>query len=186
MFSRVDTVLVAAILLGVAGCHKQAPPVTDVKPVGTSSSPGRTTGSDGGAVLNGPARADDGSAAAARRRTDAATLTVMIHFDYNDATLRPEDKRILDAKASVLQANPAVRVRIVGNCDERGSDEYNIALGMRRAAAAKDYLAVAGIAASRIDVSSLGREKPLDPASTEGAWAQNRRDEFNVTAGMLQ
>ena len=82
-----------------------------------------------------------------------------------------------------MRANPGVRIRIVGNCIERGSDQYNIALGMRRAETAKEYLAVAGVDGSRIDVASLGRERPLDPALTEAAWATNRRDEFAITSG---
>lgn len=79
-------------------------------------------------------------------------LSETIHFDNNVADLRPNAKPILDAKAALLRMNPGIR--ITGNCDERGSDRYNIALGMRRAAAAKEYLTVEGIDATRIDVES--------------------------------
>ena len=119
-------------------------------------------------------------AAAEALRTDLAS---MIHFDYNVADIRPQDQAVLDRKASIMQANTAVRMRISGHADERGSDEYNLALGNRRAASAKRYLVNRGIDAGRIDVISFGEERPLAMGSDETAWAQNRRAEFEVTAG---
>lgn len=119
-------------------------------------------------------------AAAEALRTDLAS---MIHFDYNVADIRPQDQAVLDRKASIMQANTAVRMRISGHADERGSDEYNLALGNRRAASAKRYLVNRGIDAGRIDVISFGEERPLAMGSNETAWAQNRRAEFEVTAG---
>lgn len=122
----------------------------------------------------------DAAAKAAALRND---LMAMIHFDYNVADIRPEDQAVLDRKAAVLNANPSVRVRISGHADERGSDEYNLALGNRRAAAAKRYLMNRGVDGSRIDVVSYGEERPIAMGSNEDAWAQNRRDEFELTAG---
>lgn len=110
-------------------------------------------------------------------------LAAMINFDYNEAVVRSEDQANLDRKAAILQANPSVRIRVSGHADERGSDEYNLALGNRRAAAAKRYLVNKGVDAGRIDVISFGEERPLAQGSDESAWAQNRRDEFEITAG---
>jgi peptidoglycan-associated lipoprotein len=112
-----------------------------------------------------------------------ATMSDRIHFDYDKSDVKPEDTRKLDAKGALLKQFTALRIRITGHCDERGSDQYNIALGMRRATAAKTYLVQLGIDASRIDVASLGREVPIDPGHDESAWAQNRRDEFDIIAG---
>ena len=106
----------------------------------------------------------------------------LIHFDYDKSDIKPDDTARLDAKAQLMKQFPALRIRVTGHCDERGSDEYNIALGMRRANAAKDYLVRAGIDASRVDVASLGREDPIDPGHDETAWAKNRRAHFVVTA----
>lgn len=118
--------------------------------------------------------------AAEALRTDLAS---MIHFDYNVADIRSQDQAVLDRKAAILQANPALRLRVSGHADERGSDEYNLALGNRRAASAKRYLANRGIDGGRIDVISFGEERPLAMGGGEAAWAQNRRAEFEVTAG---
>ena len=112
-----------------------------------------------------------------------AVLTEMIFFDYDQSELRSEARATLDAKLAFLQANPSIRIRVAGHTDERGSDEYNIALGMRRAAAAKRYLVDLGIAESRIAVVTFGEERPINTESTEAAWAQNRRDEFEIVAG---
>jgi peptidoglycan-associated lipoprotein len=112
-----------------------------------------------------------------------AVLTEMIFFDYDQSELRAEARATLDAKLAFLQANPSIRIRVAGHTDERGSDEYNIALGMRRAAAAKRYLVDLGIAESRIAVVTFGEERPINTESTEAAWAQNRRDEFEIVAG---
>src|SRR5574338_11960 len=122
----------------------------------------------------------DAGAAASALRND---MTAMIHFDYNVADIRSEDQAALDRKAAIMQANTAMRIRISGHADERGSDEYNLALGNRRAAAAKTYLVNKGIDASRIETVSFGEERPLDPGHDETSWAANRRDEFEVTAG---
>ena len=133
--------------------------------------------------------ADDAAAAAAAR--DAAssaamlrtTLTAMVHFAYDQSDLRPEDRAILDAKIPILQANPSVTLRLSGHTDERGSDEYNLALGQRRAAAVKAYLMEHGVAATRMETVSYGEERPIAQGSDESAFAQNRRAEFEITAG---
>jgi peptidoglycan-associated lipoprotein len=113
----------------------------------------------------------------------SADLAAMINFDYDQATIRQNDEATLDRKAAILAANSNVKVTISGHADERGSDEYNLALGNRRAAAAKRYLQNKGIDPSRIDVVSYGEERPLNAGHDETAYAQNRRDEFQVTAG---
>jgi peptidoglycan-associated lipoprotein len=118
-----------------------------------------------------------------RARAVTADLAAMINFDYDQAVVRPADQETLNRKAAILVANSGVKLRISGHADERGSDEYNLALGNRRAAAAKRYLEGKGVDASRIEVISYGEEKPLNPGSDESAYAQNRRDEFEVTAG---
>jgi peptidoglycan-associated lipoprotein len=121
--------------------------------------------------------------AAERARTVGTDLAAMINFDYDQAVVRPADQETLDRKAAILIANPGVRLRIAGHADERGSDEYNLALGNRRAAAAKRYLENKGVDASRLEVISYGEERPLNPGADETAYAQNRRDEFEITAG---
>jgi peptidoglycan-associated lipoprotein len=110
-------------------------------------------------------------------------LAAMTHFDFDKAILRPEDTQLLDQKIAILQKNPNVHIRISGHCDERGSDEYNLALGNRRATAAKQYLVSHGIDAARIETVSYGEERPLAQGHDEAAWSQNRRDEFEITAG---
>jgi peptidoglycan-associated lipoprotein len=107
-----------------------------------------------------------------------SVLVARIHFAFTDASLTPEDQRTLDRKVSLLNRYQHLRVEIAGNADERGSDEYNLALGLRRAAAAKACLVNYGVTGERISVISYGKERPLDPAHAEGAWAANRRDGF--------
>jgi len=107
----------------------------------------------------------------------------MIFFDYDRAELSVESRETLEAKLPILRANPGMRIRISGHTDERGSDEYNLALGQRRAAAAKRYLVSQGIDEARIDVVSFGEERPMVEGSDESAWSQNRRDEFEIVVG---
>ena len=130
-------------------------------------------------------RAAEDSLAGLRRTTEEVRgmLAAMINFDYDRSDIRPGDAQILDQKLAILTANPNLQIEIVGHCDERGSDEYNLALGNRRALAAKQYLVSRGIEDARIAIRSMGEEQPLNPASDESAWAQNRRDEFSITAG---
>lgn len=101
-----------------------------------------------------------------------------IYFDFDKYNLKPEAVQKLDKSAEWLAQNPAVTVRIEGNCDERGTNEYNLALGERRANAAKKYLIKMGVAESRLSTISYGEERPLDPGHDEAAWAKNRRDDF--------
>ena len=125
------------------------------------------------------------SLAAMGRSTEAVKtiLATMIHFDFDKAIIRGGDAAVLDQKVAILQANSALRIRISGHCDERGSDEYNLALGNRRATAAKQYVTSHGIDASRIETASYGEERPIAQGHTEEAWAQNRRDEFEILSG---
>ncbi|HEX9727491.1 MAG TPA: OmpA family protein [Gemmatimonadales bacterium] len=134
------------------------------------------------------ARRRSDSADAIRRETERVRgmFTAQIRFDYDKSNIRPGDAAILDQKIAILQANPELRITITGHCDERGSDEYNFALGNRRALSAKQYLTARGIAADRIATASRGEEAPASMGHDEAAWQQNRRDEFDITAGGQQ
>jgi peptidoglycan-associated lipoprotein len=98
-----------------------------------------------------------------------------IHFDFDKYDIRPGDAEILKENAAVLTMNPKVKIQIEGHCDERGTIEYNLALGERRANNTKKYLSSLGISADRISTISYGKERPLDPGHNEEAWAKNRR-----------
>lgn len=103
-----------------------------------------------------------------------------IHFDFDKYDIRPEDAEILKENASLLMRYPRVEIQIEGHCDERGTNEYNLALGERRANAARNYLVSLGITADRIATISYGEERPVDPGHHEEAWAKNRRDHFVI------
>jgi peptidoglycan-associated lipoprotein len=137
-------------------------------------------------------RAIDDSLARVRAAEDAArrdsemlrgTLTTGINFDLDRSDLRDDARAALDAKIPILLANTNVTVRVSGHADERGSSEYNLALGQRRAATAKRYLVERGVAESRVETTSFGEERPVCTESNEMCWSQNRRDEFEITAG---
>lgn len=104
----------------------------------------------------------------------------MIHFEFDKYRLLPEAKTILENNAEMLKAHPKVKIIIEGHCDERGTIEYNLALGEKRALSAKNYLIDLGISPDRLSTISYGKERPLDPRSNEEAWAKNRRDEFKI------
>ena len=103
-----------------------------------------------------------------------------IPFEFDSAKLSDQAQQILRAKAEWLRKNPRAQIIIEGHCDERGTNEYNLALGDRRAFAAKTFLVDLGIDQSRITTVSYGEERPLDPGSNEEAWAKNRRDHFVI------
>ena len=106
-----------------------------------------------------------------------------VHFDYNRSDIKDEDRGTLQRQASWLQRYPQVRVTVQGHCDERGTREYNLALGARRANAVKEYLVSLGVTSGRIDTISYGKERPTCTESTEECWAQNRRGVTAITSG---
>jgi peptidoglycan-associated lipoprotein len=118
--------------------------------------------------------------------TRRATLEERIHFPLDRADLTPEARMTLAAKVEILQSSPGLTLRIDGHADERGSDEYNLALSKRRAAEAKRFLMERGIEAARIETVGYGEEQPLEQGSSETAWAMNRRADFQVTGALSQ
>lgn len=104
-----------------------------------------------------------------------SSLLKDIHFDFDKYDIRPSDAAILKENAALLKKYPNVKIQVEGHCDERGTNEYNLALGERRANNTKKYLLSLGIAADRISTISYGEEKPMDPGHNEEAWAKNRR-----------
>ncbi len=130
-------------------------------------------------------RAREDSIAVVRSETNRVrdALARRVHFEFDRSNIRAEDASILDQKLAILQRNQNLRIQIAGHCDERGSDEYNLALGNRRALAAKRSLTDRGIAEGRIQTSTMGEERPLAMGNNEDAWAQNRRDEFTIISG---
>jgi peptidoglycan-associated lipoprotein len=117
----------------------------------------------------------------AERRRVLSVLAERVHFDFDKSDIRPDAEEVLQRKVSVLREYPGVTLRIEGHADERGSNEYNLALGQRRAEAVRRYLLSYGIDPSRFTTISYGEERPLVNAHDENAWAQNRRAEFVVT-----
>ncbi len=103
-----------------------------------------------------------------------------VHFEFNKYVITAEGKQVLAQKAELMKANPRIRVRIEGNCDERGTQEYNLALGERRARAAFEYLVLLGVNPAQMELLSFGKENPIVSGTGEAVWAQNRRDDFKV------
>ena len=162
MTIRKTTAMIAAItMLAVGACSKKAPEVLPPAPEGTDA------GSDSGignAVIPG-----------SQQDFVANVSSDRVFFDYDQYNVDAEDQATLQSQAQWLQRNPAVRVTLEGHADERGTRDYNLALGERRANAAKNYLASLGIDPSRIQVISYGKERPAELGSNEAAWAKNRR-----------
>lgn len=104
-----------------------------------------------------------------------------VYFDYSSAVLTGSTRNTLSANAEFLKKNPSVKVQVEGHCDERGSVQFNLALGEKRAKSVRDYLASQGIASNRISVISLGKEKPVSFGHDEESWSKNRRGNFVVT-----
>jgi peptidoglycan-associated lipoprotein len=138
-------------------------------------------------------RAAEEAAARARAEQEAggarggarAVLEAPVYFSFDRSDLEAQAREALEAKLGVLRSNPAVRVRIIGHTDDRGSDEYNLALGQRRAAAAKRFLTQREIDTARIEIASVGEEQGVCADESESCWSRNRRAEFVVTAGTL-
>jgi len=132
--------------------------------------------------INGE-KAEKGKESARKKLSEQAkqTLKKRIHFAFDSSRLSPKTQDILKAKAKILKNHPELRMVIAGHCDERGTDEYNIALGERRAMAAYEYLILLGVEADRMDLVSYGEERPLVEGHNEEAWAKNRRDEFKIS-----
>ena len=165
--------LVAALVLS-AGCAKKKPAELPPAPVGADGTAGAgAEGADGAGTGTGAV----GNAALPGSRADflQSVTADRVYFDTDEYNIDAEDRTVLDSQVSWLQRNPTARVTIEGHADERGTREYNLALGDRRANAAKNYLVARGISASRINVISWGKERPEALGSDESAYAQNRR-----------
>jgi peptidoglycan-associated lipoprotein len=123
------------------------------------------------------------SALPGSERDFAINIGDRVYFDYDSYAVRGDAGSALDAQTSWLKRYPAVQVRIEGNCDERGTQEYNLALGARRANAVREYLVAHGIAAGRISTVSFGKEKPMDPGTGESADQHNRNARTAIVSG---
>jgi peptidoglycan-associated lipoprotein len=188
-------VLALFAVTGISACRRtpetlvQPADTTPPAPTETCDAACRQRLADSAAAAEAE-RARLAAEADARNRASAveratATLSAAIFFDYDAAEIRGDAKAALDAKLPILRANSGVQIRISGHADERGSDQYNDALGQRRAAAAKRYLTDNGIDAARIAIVSYGEQRPMTTGADESAWSRNRRAEFEITAGAV-
>ncbi len=166
LLSRLFVVLISIGLLFCA-CSKK-----DV----TQGEPGFTV-SDSDAEAVSQEKADESSISLEESKPSELNT---IYFDFDSYALSPASRNTLKSSADWLKKNSSVRIQIEGHCDERGTTEYNLALGERRANAASDYLKSLGIDKSRISIISYGEERPVDTGHDEASWAKNRRAEFVV------
>ncbi|MGC9325044.1 MAG: peptidoglycan-associated lipoprotein Pal [Desulfomonilia bacterium] len=168
--------LAVSMVFMISGCAKKAVKPTEEVAPPVVETPKETKELDMGQMEEAPAV--DVQAILDQEMADFENKN--IHFDFDKFNLLPEARKILAEKASFLNANPQINIQIEGHCDERGTSEYNLALGERRAKAAQDYLVFLGINPDRLSIISYGEERPLDPAHNEEAWAKNRRAQFVI------
>jgi len=179
--------MLATVALGA--CRRKQVPVPAVTP-----SPSMVTATDDNAARRAREQFVRDSIAKVQAdalrtgsESDVASLRTLleaaVRFEYDASEVTADGRAALDAKLPVLRTNTALRIRISGHTDSRGSDEYNLALGLRRASSARKYLSDRGIDVSRIDVVSFGEERPAASGEDEGSWAQNRRAEFEILSG---
>ncbi len=167
---------VAARALAACASHPPPPPAAAIPPPAHEAGPpGGYEGAPPSSVSRGPI---PGSA-----QDFVINVGDRVYFDFDKAAIRDDAIPILDSQAAWLRRYPDVRVRIEGNADERGTREYNFALGARRADAVRDYLAAHGVAAGRISTISYGKEQPIDPGHDEAAWSKNRNAHSVITEG---
>jgi peptidoglycan-associated lipoprotein len=189
---RVATIVLSAlVVLSVGACHRRVPPVeSPAPPPAAAPEPSLVTPNKPPAppepvkepVVVTPAPiVEDKLASASLDEINKNSPLKPVFFDYNQSEISAEGQKALDANADVLKKNAGWIVTIEGHCDERGTAEYNLALGERRAMAARAYLMSLGIPADRLRTVSYGKEFPFDPGHDEAAWARNRRDHFVVT-----
>ena len=189
---RMISCAVSAGLVGIAGCHRASPPPTPT-PAFTNTGAGTDDAAARAAAMaradaarrDSIARADSlrRIADAARNADDARrTLLQPVHFEFDRDQILASEASLLDRKVTILRDNPSLQIRIEGNADERGSDEYNLALGMRRAAAVERYIEEHGIPAARMSTASNGEEHPVCSGHDESCWSLNRRDDVAITA----
>lgn len=167
---RLLTVISLAAVLGLSACASKP-----VKPAASQSAAGagaESAGAAGGANANGGALGNQQSVAGPEQGLLAERT---IHFAFDSAQIEGDGVTIVAAHAKYLAAHPDARVRLEGNTDDRGSPEYNIGLGMRRAQSVRQALLLQGVSAGQITVVSYGLERPVDPANNPTAWAKNRR-----------
>ncbi|MGC6484477.1 MAG: peptidoglycan-associated lipoprotein Pal [Candidatus Puniceispirillales bacterium] len=165
MINRIFSLL--AIMAFLAACETAPKDAGDAEGSGAasaSSSSGSTASSDSGS-----------SSSAMTKAEELVSIGDRVLFDYDSSALSGDAKSTLAAQAAFLKQNPSVRITVEGHCDERGTREYNLALGERRASAARDYLVAQGVDAARIRTISYGKERPAVIGSNNTAWAQNRR-----------
>jgi peptidoglycan-associated lipoprotein len=174
MKPRLSLMLSATVLalgLVAVGCAKRAPaPATPPPPTPTPTETPSTP----------PTPPPPATTPAPTPPSIGASDFQPVFFDYDSHSLREDGREALDRNARVMRDNPGLMITIEGHCDERGTVEYNQALGERRAQAARDYLVAAGIAGTRLTVISYGKERPFATGSDETAWAQNRRAHFTL------
>ncbi len=177
--------LLMGLMLVASGCHKQA--IAPEKATAPAPAPAPTPAP---APAPAPAPETKTPSGGIAKITPPSTEKVVpgipfndIHFDFDKYDIKSADKDTLKKLANWLSENPENKVRIEGNCDARGTREYNIALGDRRAGAARDYLVALGINTSRIETISYGKDKPLCTEATESCYARNRRDHFVILIG---
>lgn len=169
-------VVAAVAMVAAAGCtRRQAPTPVD---------PGAPTQPGGPTVPTGPV--DGGPVAPGSIRDFTINVGDRVYFDFDSYSIRSDASRILAAQAAWLSRYPQVQVRIEGNADERGTREYNLALGARRAEAVRSFLIANGIPSNRIDTISYGKERPIAYGSNEESWAQNRNAHTTITGGAPQ
>ncbi len=175
--------------LGLGACRKKPVPIAPV-PMAPSTAPAVDDQAAKRArdqfVRDSMARAQADAAARASASETAnmrAILEAMVLFEYDAADITDASRTALDAKLPILKTNMAIRIRISGHTDARGSDEYNLALGLRRAAATRKYLSDRGIVADRIDIVSFGEERPVATGDDDAAYSKNRRAEFEILSG---
>jgi peptidoglycan-associated lipoprotein len=174
----------AATLLAIASvgaCHKKPAPEPTPAPA-----PAPAPTPEAPAPTPPPAAPTTNDDAARARDAARASLTSTIYFEYDSDALSDAARQSLDAKVAILTASSSVKIRVAGHTDERGSDEYNLALGQRRAAAAKRYLTQHGVPDASIETISYGEEHPAVEGNDESAFSKNRRDEFEITSGADQ
>jgi peptidoglycan-associated lipoprotein len=190
MVTRAAQVTLMSLLLAglmITGCAKRPATTAATAAAPAPAPPAASPAPTPSAPAPGPAAAAPAAAAAAPatprplpKEFMAVAALKEVYFDFDKYDIRPEDAKTLDANATWLKSNGDNLVLIEGHCDERGTNEYNLALGERRAKATRDYLVSVGIDAGRITVISYGEERPTCTEKTEGCWAKNRRAHFLV------